>query len=76
MTPLVLCFDPDGTGHCLYTESIDLAVLGTLVLTRATTIEFDQPSQQWEVRDTPGEVLFRDPSRARCLDWEYRHFNQ
>ena len=76
MTPLVLRFDSDGTGHCLYTESIDLAVLGTLVLTRASTIEFDQPSQQWEVRDQQGALRFHDPSRARCLDWELQHFNQ
>jgi len=76
MTPFVLRFDPDGFGHCLYTEQIDLSALGFLILTRATTIEFDQSSQQWEVRDTPGNILCRDPSRVRCLDWELQHFNQ
>lgn len=65
-----LVFAPDGSGRCLYTEAIDLRQLGPLQLRRATTIEFNESLQQWEVQDTGNELLFADPSRAACLQWE------
>jgi len=76
MTPHVLTFAPNGEGHCLYTEAIDLAAIGRLTLRRATTVEFDSVNQQWEVRDAGGVLLHTDPSREACLAWEHRHFNQ
>ncbi|MFO7821782.1 MAG: hypothetical protein R6V56_07015 [Lentisphaeria bacterium] len=38
---MMLTIDPDGTGHCLYGERIDLQTLGTLECRRASHIEFD-----------------------------------
>ena len=76
MTPHVLTFAPNGEGHCLYTEAIELASIGRLALRRATAIEFDETSQQWEVRDAGGALLHVNPTREACLDWEHRHFNQ
>ncbi len=75
MTPHVLTFTSNGEGHCLYTEAIELGSIGRLVINRATTIEFDAPSQQWEVRDAGGALLHTNASREQCLDWEHRHFN-
>ena len=64
-------FRPDGTGHCLYHEEIDLATLGTLRCIRASAIEFDAGSQQWQVRlSGRADVLFASPRRAECLQWE------
>jgi hypothetical protein len=40
-----------GLGQCLYTELIDLSSIGSLEVHRASTIEFNQSNQQWEVRD-------------------------
>lgn len=71
----VLTFAPDGRGHCLHTDLIPLQAIGTLAVERACTIEFDPSTQQWEVRDVNGTLLFRDASRARCLAWEVEHFN-
>ncbi len=76
MTQHVVTFTDSGEGHCLYTEAIDLAAIGRLTLRRATTIEFDSTSQQWEVRDAGGTLLHTHPSRDVCLAWEHRHFNQ
>ena len=76
MTPDVLRFAPDGTGAGLYTERIDLRQIGPLEVVRASRVEFDAPSQRWEVRDLSGRRLHADPSRQACLDWERRHFNQ
>ena len=66
-----LCFTPDGSANCLYTEAIDLRVLGRLEVVRATDIRFNRSTQQWEVHDAgTGAVIFSDPSREACLQWE------
>jgi len=71
----VLTFELDGTGHCLHTDAIPLQSLGTLEVHRATSIEFNAPTQQWEVKDADGLTLHSDPSRSCCLAWEVDHFN-
>ena len=64
-------FDQRGGINCLYTEAIDLRVLGRLDVVRATEIAFNPEDQRWEVRDAAfGKLLFADPSRAACLAWE------
>ncbi len=75
MNPAVLTFDSSGEGRCLYTELIDLASIGSLEITRATSIEFNNTTQQWEVRQD-GTVIFKNCSRAICLAWEHQHFNR
>lgn len=75
-TETVIRFDPDGTGHCLYTEAVDLSSLGRLQMERATTIEFDEQAQKWQVRDLDGSDLFNSPSRGTCLNWERDYFNR
>jgi len=76
MNTPVITFDPTGTGHCLFTEAIDLSTVGGLDLHRASNIEFNNGTQLWEVRSTEGVLLFRHPSRQACLDWEHQQFNQ
>ena len=71
----VLTFDPDGTAQGLYTEAIPLHTLGRLSVQRASTIELDDASRQWVVRDLVGGHLFHHPSRQQCLDWERGYFN-
>jgi hypothetical protein len=70
---IAITFTPDGTGHALYTEAIDLGTIGELTIQRATTIEFDNESQYWRVRDPAGFPLFNSPSRQACLDWERQY---
>ena len=72
----VLTFDESGIVTGLYTEAIPLGAIGVLKVTRLTSIEFNDSSQQWEVKDRAGEVLFSHRSRQRCLDWEQRRFNR
>jgi hypothetical protein len=71
MNAPVITFDPAGKGRCLFTEAIDLSALGTLEIVRASTIEFNNISQLWEVKNTEGALLFSHASRQACLDWEH-----
>ena len=71
----VLTFEPDGVVRCLHTDAIPLQTLGTLEVHRATTIGFNASTQQWEVKDGEGAILFTNPSRSYCLAWELDHFN-
>jgi hypothetical protein len=66
----VLTFELDGVVRCLHTDAIPLQSLGTLEVQRASTIEFNPTSQQWEVKDAAGAILFTNPSRSCCLAWE------
>ena len=72
----VLTFELDGTGRCLHTDAIPLQTLGTLTVQRATTIEFNASTQQWEVKDAAGAILHSNPSRSCCLAWEMDRFNR
>ena len=72
----VLTFDVDGVVRCLHTDAIPLQSIGTLEVHRATTIEFNASTQQWEVKDAAGVILFTNPSRSCCLAWEIEHFTQ
>jgi len=75
ITP-VLKFDLTGDGHCLFTEAIDLSSLGVLEIVRASSIEFNNTTQLWEVKGTEGGLMFAHPSRQACLDWEHQYFNR
>jgi hypothetical protein len=76
MKSITLRFDAAGDGHCLYTEALNLSSIGFLEITRASNIEFNPTRQEWEVRDTANQILYSNPSRSACLDWEQQHFNR
>ena len=71
----VLTFDVDGAVRCLHTDAIPLQSIGTLEVHRATSIEFNASTQQWEVKDAAGVILHSNPSRSCCLAWEVDRFN-
>lgn len=68
-----ISFKPDGTAHCLWTEDLPLHEFGRLQITRASNIEFNNGTQQWEVRDGKGKVRFIARSRSACLEWEQQN---
>ncbi|MGO8929301.1 MAG: hypothetical protein ACLQU3_20740 [Limisphaerales bacterium] len=68
-----ISFNPDGTAHCLWTDALPLHELGLLQITRATTIEFNNITQKWEVKDGRGKVRFIAKSRSACLEWEQQN---
>jgi hypothetical protein len=70
MSAIAISFNIDGTVQCLWTEALPLHELGRLEITRATNIEFNNPTQHWEVIDRKGRVRFIARSRSACLEWE------
>jgi hypothetical protein len=73
MTEIAITFTPDGIGHALYTEAINLGQIGALCVARATLVEFDNNAQYWRVYDRTGFPMFNSPSRQACLDWERQY---
>jgi hypothetical protein len=76
MNPIVLTFELGGMVRSFYSELIDLSELGPLHVERASSIEFNEKKQKWEVREPNRKVLFSHKSRAICLVWEHQHFNR
>jgi hypothetical protein len=78
MIACAIQFKPDGSGVCLATDTIPLNEIGSLVVTRASQIEFNHAKQVWEVcwANKPGKVVFQHASRKACLDWEVSQLNK
>lgn len=77
MSMAAIVFTPDGLGHGLYTEAIDLGRIGSLSVKRATRIEFDNRAGRWRVYLACGCVaIFSSSSRQECLDWERQYLEQ
>lgn len=75
-TEAVISFESNGRGRCLYTEALDLHKLGKLSCTRATFIEFNPRSQEWEVRSADDNLLlYSHPSRSQCIAWEKQNLS-
>ena len=68
-----ISFNPNGTAQSLWTEVLPLHELRRLEITRASNIEFNNTTQQWEVKDRKGRVRFIAKSRAACLEWEQQN---
>lgn len=69
----IISFNPDATAQCLWTEAVPLHELGRLQITRATSIEFNNITQHWEVNDSRGKIRFIARSRSACLEWEQQN---
>ena len=65
---MTLVIAADGSARTLYTETIDLAVLGTLTITRASTVEPD-PEGRWtaDLGLVNGPRLGPFPRRSQAL---------
>ena len=78
-SPLELIIQPDGTVRCVYSEALNLRVLGPLWITRASHVE-PTVDGRWTADLIPvgGPVLgpFRTRSAALAAetDWLRRHW--
>ena len=59
---------PNGDVTTLYTETVDLRVLGELEVSRASNIEYDHAAQGWAIVLKDGTILAETyPSREDAL---------
>jgi hypothetical protein len=65
-----ISFHIDGTAQCLWTEAFPLHELGRLQIAEASNLDFNNATQQWEVKDRRGHMRFFSKSRTACLEWE------
>jgi hypothetical protein len=63
--------NPDGTVVAVYTDAIDLRVVGYVRAVRASAVEWDEGRQAWVARIlATGEALGPFPTRAAAVDAE------
>ncbi len=63
----------DGSGHCLYTEQIDLLALGQLQIRRGSYVEPDDAGHWWaDLAPVAGPRLGPFPARSLALAAEER----
>jgi hypothetical protein len=70
---IVIAFDVDGTARAVQTDLFPLGAIGRQTQRRASTVEWNEGAQVWEVRwqGSPA-VAYSNPSRAECVAWEVR----
>ncbi len=67
-----LLIDPAGVLRTLYDETLDLALLGPLTITRASRIEPDPQGQWWaEIVEGPPLGPFRQRSQALAAEIQW-----
>ena len=68
-----LLIRPDGNLQCLYEELVDLRALGTLIITRASTVEPDATGSWWvDLSLSSGPCLGPYEHRSAALAAERR----
>ena len=73
-----IIIESGGTVRCVYAEEIDLAALGSPVITRASHVEPDQQGRWWaDMSPVGGEVLgpFLSRSEALAAEQEWLQVN-
>jgi hypothetical protein len=71
---MLLVIDRQGNAHCLYTEALDLALLGALSIHRASHVEPDAQGQWWaDLTPVGGPRLgpFRHRSEAVAAEQQW-----
>ncbi len=71
-TAMQLVIEPGGVVRCIYTEEIDLAVLGSPAISRASHVEPDQQGRWWaDMSPVGGGVLGPFLNRSEALAAEH-----
>lgn len=71
---MTLIVHTTGSVQCLHSDLIPLQTLGTMTVKRASHVDFDEATQQWQVWPARsvvgGKPLYSNVSRAACLAFE------
>ena len=68
---ITIAFKPDGSAQCVWRDEIPRLRLGKLSVKRASNVEFNEATEEWEVRLVGStEVIHSEPTRAGAIAWE------
>ncbi len=76
MDELVLLFHKDGTAKCLYNEELELNQFGRLYTYRASTIEMNNNTCEWEVTLEDGTFVGSWESRQVAIQQEVEYLHR
>lgn len=68
---VVFDIDEAGNLHGLYTDFVDLFSVGRVInVHKASSVEFNESKQCWQVISLDGEILHENPNRESAIEWE------
>jgi hypothetical protein len=59
--------DKDGTVNAVYSDEIKKMNLGRFEVARASNVEFNVETQEWEARTPAGVLIAKGPSRDQVI---------
>ena len=72
----ILDINENGDIDCLYTDYINLFAIGTVVNVRkASNVEFNEKTQEWEVITLEGDVIHKNKNREKAIEFEIEVFS-
>ena len=69
---MLIKVNTDGTVEAVYSDMLRKLNLGPMNITRASNVEFNITSQQWEARTPTGELIAAGPERAKVIEQEVK----
>jgi len=66
----VFVVDLNGDLHGVHSGLVETLDLGSFIISRASSVEFNNHTQMWEARDLNGKVMASHASRQKTLDME------
>lgn len=67
---MVAVIDPDGTVHALWNDHLPLRELGTISVERASNVEFNPATGEWEAITPDGRMLAHGANRDEVIAGE------
>ncbi len=67
-----LKIDTSGNVRAVYNDRLRGLSLGSMEVQRASNVEFDPVSQEWEARTPGGELIAKGPNRDEVIKQEVR----
>jgi hypothetical protein len=64
--------ETDGTIKAVYSDKIKNMNLGRMQVIRASNVEFNETSQEWEAKTPTGELIAHGPNRDKVIEEEVR----
>lgn len=72
---VVFIIDKNGDIHGLYTETIDFDLVGQVSIHRASSVEFNNDTKQWDVHLENGTYICSRRTRSEAIEAEVEYLH-